>query len=80
MKEIGRFFEGADALPSPNLAPPLGLQKHPIIVQAEDKMVLEGGISLINAQWEESPDGQPKEKPKKGEKQKGQNLYLLESQ
>jgi hypothetical protein len=80
MKEIGRLLKSAKGLPAPLLASSFGLQNDPFLAQVKDKMVLEGGIALINAQGKESPDGQPEEKPQKGEKQEGKDLYFLESQ
>jgi hypothetical protein len=63
MKEIGRLLKSAESLPVPLLTALFGLQDDAGIIQAKDKMILKGGIALINAQRKESPDGQPEEKP-----------------
>ena len=63
MKKIGRLLEGAEGLPAPLLASFFGLQDDALLAQAKDKMVLKGGIALVNAQGKEPSDGQPEEKP-----------------
>ena len=59
VKEIGRLFKSAEVLPVPLLISFLGLQNDALLTQAKGKMVPEGGIAFINAQWEKSSDRQP---------------------
>jgi hypothetical protein len=63
MKEISRLLKGAEGLPVPLLASFFGLQDDALLAQAKDKMVLKSGITLVNAQGKEPPDGQPEKKP-----------------
>ena len=57
VKEISRLLKGAESLPGPLLTPLFGLQNDAGIVQTKDKMILKGGVALINAQRKESSDG-----------------------
>lgn len=63
VKKIGCLLKGAEGLPGPLLASLFSLQDDAPVAHTEGKMVPEGGIALINTQWEEPADRQPEKEP-----------------